>query len=560
MENSEIQAKESALCDVFSKDYIFHIPPYQRPYIWKKIHAEQLLTDLLDALGEDNESIDQLSPYFLGSVVLIKEPKKPKAEIIDGQQRLTTLTILFAVLRDLSSDDTKEELNQFIYESGSQLTDIQSGYRLNVRKQDRDFFWENVQEEKATENVKKLNDTKIYQNDSQANIGSNTLFFQTRLKGMEQEQRDRLGKFLAQRCYLVLISVSNGDAAFRIFSTLNARGINLSITDILKADTIGVLPDEEQQQYTDLWEELEERLGREKFTALFHSIRMALLMGKSHPNPLTEYKKKIAPHATAEKARKFINETLEPMADIYEWIDKEEFNGENKEKINQYLKYLNRLDDKDWIPPALLFFSKPQADSELMLKFVKELEKLAYSLLISGANYTGRVNRYSEVLKNIKNGKILQNKLPIQLKSDEKEQLFSKLKEPIPQKKKQTIILCRLNDILSEEKVDYGENMPIEHILPKQPARDSEWIRWFPDQQQREDYIHNLGNLTLLRSKIDKSEFQKKKKKYESEQNPFKLTTDTNILNKLEWTPDEIDTRQKQLIDLLKKEWEFWAA
>src|SRR3954453_1098325 len=92
-----IEAHEVPLHEVFSSDYSFRIPDYQRPYAWEREQAEQLLEDLLDTLRRDEDE-----PYFLGSVVLVKEPDQASAEVIDGQQRLTTLTILFAVLRDLA--------------------------------------------------------------------------------------------------------------------------------------------------------------------------------------------------------------------------------------------------------------------------------------------------------------------------------------------------------------------------------------------------------------------------------------------------------------------------
>ena len=92
-----ITAKEQSLVKVFSDDYFFEIPLYQRPYAWTTEEVDELLDDLIDAMDRDSES-----PYFLGNVVLIKSDGDATSEVVDGQQRLTTLTMLLCVLRDIA--------------------------------------------------------------------------------------------------------------------------------------------------------------------------------------------------------------------------------------------------------------------------------------------------------------------------------------------------------------------------------------------------------------------------------------------------------------------------
>ena len=102
-----IKAEEKQLERIFSDDYLFQIPDYQRPYAWTTEQCGELLDDLLTAASEDKDS-----SYFLGSIVLIKDPNEAPAAIVDGQQRLTTLTILFCVLRELTAvDEHRDELD-----------------------------------------------------------------------------------------------------------------------------------------------------------------------------------------------------------------------------------------------------------------------------------------------------------------------------------------------------------------------------------------------------------------------------------------------------------------
>ena len=134
---AKITAIEKNLVQVFSDDYFFEIPLYQRPYAWTTEHVEELLDDLIDAMRRDSDA-----PYFLGSIVLIKSADNPKSEVVDGQQRLTTLTMLLCVLRDISSDD---KLDDFIRQAGNEFKGTEDRFRLNARQRDRSFFEEKVQ-------------------------------------------------------------------------------------------------------------------------------------------------------------------------------------------------------------------------------------------------------------------------------------------------------------------------------------------------------------------------------------------------------------------------------
>lgn len=97
MSKMTIHGIEHPVKKVFSDDFVFTIPLYQRAYSWTTEQSEDLLQDLLRAMDSDEESIDEIPPYFLGSIVLIKG-EEPDSQIIDGQQRLTTLTMLLSVL------------------------------------------------------------------------------------------------------------------------------------------------------------------------------------------------------------------------------------------------------------------------------------------------------------------------------------------------------------------------------------------------------------------------------------------------------------------------------
>src|SRR5215472_2070638 len=139
-----IHGKEHTLESIFSNNFSFVIPSFQRPYAWREEHAMALVNDLI-AFMKEAESPQKLPPYFLGSIVLIKEEKLPDAEVVDGQQRLTTLTILLAALRELVSPEYKNFINGFLYQEGNPITCTPSRYRLTLRERDADFFRQYIQ-------------------------------------------------------------------------------------------------------------------------------------------------------------------------------------------------------------------------------------------------------------------------------------------------------------------------------------------------------------------------------------------------------------------------------
>jgi hypothetical protein len=127
-ELSPIEAHERAIGRVFGDDYAFEIAPYQHPYAWEREQALDLLTDLLDAMDNTKASG---GVYFLGSIVLIKSPGSPDAKLVDGQQRLTTLTILLSLLRDLTTDDElRFERRSYVYQKASADKGTLPRYRL----------------------------------------------------------------------------------------------------------------------------------------------------------------------------------------------------------------------------------------------------------------------------------------------------------------------------------------------------------------------------------------------------------------------------------------------
>ena len=313
-----IEAKQQPLRRIFSDDYLFEIPAYQRPYAWTTEQTSELLDDLMMGMGE-KEQIDNVPPYFLGSIVLIKESDSARAQVVDGQQRLTTLTIFFCVLRELSKDDHEgySSLDNRVREKGDRYSGTKDRFRLSLRKRDVVFFQDNVQTSGRLE--KFLRQDTIGFSDSQKHIVENTLYFWKKLVKVERTIREKLAMYLVQCAYLVVVSASDQNSAYRIFSVMNDRGLDLSPTDILKADIIGAMPDSVRPAYTDQWEETEEKLGRDDFRDLFSHIRMIHMKSKQRGTLNLEFRDNVLNRITD---RNFIDDVLMPFAESYEIVSR----------------------------------------------------------------------------------------------------------------------------------------------------------------------------------------------------------------------------------------------
>lgn len=243
----KLDAGEYPLEKVFLSDFEFTIPDYQRPYSWGTEQALQLLDDLNGAIDRDSDE-----PYFLGSLVLVRDNGR-QAEVIDGQQRLTTLSILFSVMRDVSqNDDLARELDQFLREPGKITAGTKAKPRLALRDKDAPFFRQYVQTPGLTDELITLSDTALA-NEAQTNIRNNARAFHKELSSWPAGRLEQLAEMIGSRTFLVVVSTPDLTSAYRIFSVMNARGLDLSPSDIFKARTVGEIDEDDRPVYSKKW-------------------------------------------------------------------------------------------------------------------------------------------------------------------------------------------------------------------------------------------------------------------------------------------------------------------
>ena len=312
---ANITATEQAITTVFSDKYHFVIPSFQRPYAWTTEQVGELLDDLSDALSKDSET-----PYFLGSVVLIKDDDDPLSKVVDGQQRLTTITMLFSVLRHLCRDDEiRRALDDIIRQEGNQIRRTDDRFRLRLRERDSDFFQQHIQKMGSIEDFMQCDPVNF--SDSQRLLFENVNHLRRELVKLDEKTRNELATYITNKCFLVVVTASDDESAYRIFSVMNDRGLNLSPTDILKATIIGKIHKDEEAAYTSIWEDTEVELGRDGFRDLFAHIRMIHKKDKLRGTLQKEFQEEVLPSAlNHQKSVDFIEHTLEPFAKVYQIV------------------------------------------------------------------------------------------------------------------------------------------------------------------------------------------------------------------------------------------------
>ena len=306
-----LSAHEQPISKIFGGDYVFDIPGFQRPYAWTTEQARDLLDDLLGFMTSDGGPGVEVSPYFLGSIVLIKPDNSTQCDVVDGQQRLTTITLLLSGIRANLPPEKGGDITQLIYEKGSQILGTQDRFRLSLRSRDLEFFQTYVQREGGFAKLVELGEQA---SDSRQNLRKNALYFDERLKEMSEASRLALAQFIVTRCFLVAVSTPDLDSAYRIFSVLNSRGLPLAPGDILKAEIVGAIEEKQRDAYTHKWEDLEESLGRDEFSELLSHIRMIYRKAKPKGTVLKEFREHVG---QIYKPKQLIDEVLVPMGEVF---------------------------------------------------------------------------------------------------------------------------------------------------------------------------------------------------------------------------------------------------
>lgn len=560
--SSKITGKEYPLSKIFSSDFEYHIPGYQRPYSWTKEETGLLFDDLYNFFQEEKSD-----NYFLGSIVLIKEEQKRYAEVIDGQQRLTTLSILFSAMADAFGDsECKSDCKAYLCEKGKALEGIEAKPRVFLRDADHPFFYKYIQNVQLDALV--ALDPVTLDTEAKKHIRENCALLREKLKDifLDDKQRLEFTQFLLTRCYLVVVSTPSQESAFRIFTVMNSRGLDLLPTDIIKSTVIGNLPKEKQQEYTEKWEGLEELTGRDGFNEVFTHTRTIFVKERQKKTLREEFEEYILKTVSPKR---LIDDYLVPYTNAYVQLKNCEFTAtHHADEVNGLLFWLNKTNNSDWMPPAIKFLAEHPNDSEYVLWFIRKLERLASYLLVTAQDVNHRVDRYKWLLVEMEgrpDSTLTSPLRNIELTDWEKEHFRQTLDGEIytMTAQRRNYIIQRLDSFMSDGGASYNQKLfTIEHVLPQHPPVHGSWPELWPDEQERMYWLNRIANLAPLtrqrNSAAQNYGFTTKKEKYfQSKGGTSSYVLTTQVINEPKWTPDVVKKRQETLNEVFAEKWEL---
>lgn len=556
---------------------LFGVPQYQRPYAWRKRQADQLLTDLFQELDAIEASADKDRNYYLGLAVVIDitpprramrpfaRGSKATSEIVDGKQRLTTLTMLIAVLRDLLGAEGTG-LETYLTETGKSRNWPAGTSRLMIEGHEQDFLAKHVLPPGAT--AKRV--PKDHLHESTRRMREVRDYLYRELKGVPAARLLRFAGMLLNRCELTVIVPKDIAGGYRTFVSVNFRGKPLSTTDIVKADLFGQIEPAERRKLNERWLALAGRLephpdndAEAKRAASFDNLLS--YVHKLRARPGTGIFQGIAELAsTAGDPKAFITDVLEPMGDHMLALTRASHTGSSASPgINRVLTTLNWLPASDWVPVAMAALHAHPRRPDDVLRILGLLQRLAYGCLILGKGGPARETRYRDVLKAIAEGRSLaDHSHPLMLTDDEDDGIARGLANGLYRARSSQCrpVLAWISAIGTGAELPARlDDVTVEHILPQTAADHAYWRKHFPEPRVREAATRSLGNLTLITKRQNdrcKNAPYPEKIAILSEggaASPFEITR--MLLDIAEWTPEAVLQRETILFERVATAW-----
>lgn len=527
-----LTAETKNFLSIISESKKICVPMYQRAYSWTEQEWEELFEDILN--DKKNKS-----KHYMGALVFINRPNGT-FEVVDGQQRLTTITIMIHAVIKILNFCIENDINK---DANIQRKDIVKNYI--GKKSSIDLTWENKLELNEENNkfyntyIMNFEHAKVIPNKITSTnkllIQCQEYFYNRILEYVKVSEIKKitdkkivtilqLVEYIVENLIFVRIVATNELSAYTIFETLNDRGIDLSITDLLKNYLLSIFKRKNDREIAkNMWDSAIEKIELKNFPTFLRHYWMIENKLVRKDNLFKEIKNKIN---DKKNALTFLN-NLNYYAEIYAALSDENSDfWKESQKLKEHIQNLKILKVKQCYP--LLMATIKFIDKKYWQKIFFACEVISFRYLtICGKNPNALEDVYNKICneissKTIKTYNDVKNQLitsSIYIKNDEFISNFSN--KIINTKSNQRIakyILIKINADISEEhtvlKID-DSNLTLEHILPENP--NDEWKKVF-SKDEILDSVYRIGNFTLLSSsknrKIGNEEYEKKKNTY----------------------------------------------
>lgn len=544
-----MEASERTISQVLTEQLRYQIPPYQRPYSWEAGNVTQLLDDVWEAyLAKDAE-------YFIGSLITIEVEEKALYDVVDGQQRLTTLNLILARLRDHIDDQgIQADLGQRILPKDVYSKKVASS-RLTLRSKDQSFFLRYALNSEVVDDAV-IEKTVRGKDTPQQRIAENLLAISKYLNEKPKEDLPLLAQYLLNKVYVVFVMTKSFKSAYRLFNVLNARGMQLSNADLIKNSLFGQLGKQVGQSSKDLedkWLELEGIIGIDQMDNFLGHHRASITGQKAKGSLNEEYKTIIE---REEGNSIVLMGKLIASAENYSLIQGNDFEDG---QIKRAVMSLQNVVFEDWIPPLLTYLNSDVSNKDVCA-FVQLLEKITMQNWIRRIAFTARMTVYFTMIADIISSKGSIESLNIIVNEyANNEEFLMLLGTEIYGKPFAKAVLLALEEAETDDSVSklYSGRITIEHVLP-QALKDIYWQSRYSEEEHRE-WLHKLGNLALLSGtknyRAQYFGFDRKKKIYADRGKKVSFDTTKQIIEQDDWLPKNIEERHAKMINRAKSLW-----
>ena len=556
------QSVEMLLGSGKSKPFV--IPEYQRPYAWTEEQVETLFEDLWE-FTTISGGVERESSYFLGSVVSY-ENENGEQEIIDGQQRITSLFLLLrAIYTKLVATPESErtaEANNFIGKIEPTI------WRTDKLTGTVDFknilLTSRVVNNEGNEILRAILESGKTDENAKDNYSRNYRYFQKLFDRHSTENPLMIYQFIyavLNQAILLPITADTQDTALTIFSTLNDRGLPLSDADIFKAKIYNQLEVEAKKVFIERWKDLDEQAtdANESIQQLFYYNMFYYRALDQDTNTTTPgVRKYYAANKFERLYKKELLDILFIILNLWKVINKgEEIEGEvwsKNNKIKQTLDILTSYPNEFWKYPVVIYYVCYRNEENFETRFARFLNKLLMELMTKYLMMPTINAVKPDILK--LNSAIVASNIPIfEFKTVDVTQL-----EPYIHNPNRNAVRMLLKTLAYEHQ---DELLPtkweIEHIFPQK------WqTNYFPKESDStiKEKIEHIGNKLPFEKKLNivagNGYFSKKKKEYMVSKIAITNTMGTSEV--MEWNLDSIMKRDLRISDEMAEIFARWNS
>jgi len=545
------------------KRYI--IPRFQRDYAWTEDNWEDLWFDILELRNSNNSQ----ALHYMGSIVLQETKEDRQFYIIDGQQRLVTISLLILACLKLirafpeKEDREREDLIRNTYLGNKDGISLNYTSKLVLNKNNNDFYTTYLNQLREPFSRNSLNHSE------QLLWDSYTYFYQQLEKQDFSKSSKELYKFIdtiiGDKILFIQITVADELSAYTVFETLNARRLELTTSDLLKNYLFSLLKSNlDIEQAETLWSRITGVIGLKKIPQFLRYYYNAY-----HPIIREERLfKELRNHIKTDIDVFKLLEELQKHAELYIALgDPDHELWKEQKEIRDLIEELvlfNTQQQKSLLLAAYFLFF--ESDPKEFIKTLRIIRSIIFRYtIIGGLNPNELEKRYNEGAIAISERKIrraqdlIEYLKPIYPEDEEFKQFFTTKQFDVTNSRQKKIIryilICIENQKFNKSYNPFSTDITLEHIMPQNPQ--NQWGNITSEELM--NGVNRLGNITLLESKLNSkdasnNDFNIKKEIYMRSE--FGITN--TIYNQYNiWGIEEIRQRQKSMAEIASAVWKI---